>query len=470
MSYSPHLRTAVLLSGNGTGGAYHAGVLRALHEAGVKIDVDERPRHRGCLRAVRGHRCRRENMGGRRRLAPASANSAVSDGAPLCNGRPCCRVAAVAVLAIPLLVLATGLVAYPLSFLVQMINVDAGFRLASAYTRHGALRIRAGRVADGYSATGDVVLCQCVCRARGGGACDFDAEPAMWVARRTRTARPSRSRAVVGAASSVRRGAPNRDCGIFAHRCGSCFAGPQRAKSRRRRTEPSIHRAVVRKPRAAWFSRADRGDARRRDTRRPRLCRDWRGAAAGILPARPRRSDRSERRRAQPGISTRWRRRMCRAGADRAALHRVLARELLERRGASHLRSDRRGARLLDELAAAGVEQVIRRVPRLGSLGAAPPDEADRLAAIARGRAASPLPRRPSSATRSRSHKKRFKGLFLIQPLHNPIGPLDFEGTYDERSDRNQSLDELMDRGYEDAYRQFIEPVVGGRGVADRSR
>ena len=39
MSYSPQLRTAVLLSGNGTGGAYHAGVLRALHEAGVKIDV-----------------------------------------------------------------------------------------------------------------------------------------------------------------------------------------------------------------------------------------------------------------------------------------------------------------------------------------------------------------------------------------------------------------------------------------------
>jgi hypothetical protein len=50
--------------------------------------------------------------------------------------------------------------------------------------------------------------------------------------------------------------------------------------------------------------------------------------------------------------------------------------------------------------------------------------------------------------------------LFVIQPLHNPIGPLDFEGTYDERSDRIQSVTELMDRGYEDAYRQFVEPVV----------
>ena len=38
-SYSPRLRTAVLLCGAGTAGAYQAGVLRALTEAGVKIDL-----------------------------------------------------------------------------------------------------------------------------------------------------------------------------------------------------------------------------------------------------------------------------------------------------------------------------------------------------------------------------------------------------------------------------------------------
>src|SRR3984893_16134012 len=38
-SYSPQLRTALVLTGTGTAGAYHAGVLRALHEAGVKLDV-----------------------------------------------------------------------------------------------------------------------------------------------------------------------------------------------------------------------------------------------------------------------------------------------------------------------------------------------------------------------------------------------------------------------------------------------
>jgi hypothetical protein len=57
-----------------------------------------------------------------------------------------------------------------------------------------------------------------------------------------------------------------------------------------------------------------------------------------------------------------------------------------------------------------------------------------------------------------------FRAVFLIQPAHNPIGPFDFEGAYDERSDRYQSLHELVDRGYEDAYRQFIEPVVGDEG------
>ncbi len=37
--YSTRLRTALVLTGSGTSAAYHAGVLRALHEAGVKIDL-----------------------------------------------------------------------------------------------------------------------------------------------------------------------------------------------------------------------------------------------------------------------------------------------------------------------------------------------------------------------------------------------------------------------------------------------
>src|SRR6185503_16882047 len=37
--YSPRRRTALVLCGSGTAGAYHAGALRALDESGVKIDL-----------------------------------------------------------------------------------------------------------------------------------------------------------------------------------------------------------------------------------------------------------------------------------------------------------------------------------------------------------------------------------------------------------------------------------------------
>lgn len=54
----------------------------------------------------------------------------------------------------------------------------------------------------------------------------------------------------------------------------------------------------------------------------------------------------------------------------------------------------------------------------------------------------------------------RFSGVFAIRPDHNAIGPFDFAGGYDEGSDRMRTLGELMTQGYDDAYRQFIEPVV----------
>ncbi len=54
--------------------------------------------------------------------------------------------------------------------------------------------------------------------------------------------------------------------------------------------------------------------------------------------------------------------------------------------------------------------------------------------------------------------------VFVIQPSYNPLNALDFRGRRDELSDRHHSLAELLERGYEDAYRQFIEPVVAAGG------
>src|SRR2546426_11194710 len=37
--YSPKRRTALVLTGSGASGAYHAGAMRALDESGVKVDL-----------------------------------------------------------------------------------------------------------------------------------------------------------------------------------------------------------------------------------------------------------------------------------------------------------------------------------------------------------------------------------------------------------------------------------------------
>ena len=58
----------------------------------------------------------------------------------------------------------------------------------------------------------------------------------------------------------------------------------------------------------------------------------------------------------------------------------------------------------------------------------------------------------------------RFDSVYTIGPAHNPVGPFDVRGAYDEASDRRQDLSELMARAYEDAYHQFIEPVVAASG------
>jgi hypothetical protein len=131
-------------------------------------------------------------------------------------------------------------------------------------------------------------------------------------------------------------------------------------------------------------------------------------------------------------------------------------------RGEAHRTCDRVGAvaRLLEELAAAGVEQAIVVCP---DSDRSAPHRLARPTGSLRSRVAEHLAGAEVAAVRDAValHRKRFKGLFVIQPVHNPIGPLDFAGTYDERSDRHQTLGELVDRGYEDAYAQFIDPVVG---------
>ena len=142
-------------------------------------------------------------------------------------------------------------------------------------------------------------------------------------------------------------------------------------------------------------------------------------------------------------------------------------------RGETHRIADRPGAtsRLLEELALAGVSQVI--VVSAVAPGSTP----HHLSAARvefRHRLAETLAASEASSLRDamETARSQFDSVYLICPAHNPVGAFDFSGAYDEASDRWQDVPELMERAYEDAYRQFVEPVVGASGenlaVADR--
>lgn len=134
-------------------------------------------------------------------------------------------------------------------------------------------------------------------------------------------------------------------------------------------------------------------------------------------------------------------------------------------RGETHRVCDRPGAlqRLLEEVASAGVRQVVI------VSGIAPSAAPHRLRAACldvRGQFGEFQTAAEAVALRDAIEATRiyFESVYLVQPTHNAIGPYDLDGAYDEASDRRQRISELIERAYEDTYRQFIEPVVGASG------
>jgi hypothetical protein len=118
---------------------------------------------------------------------------------------------------------------------------------------------------------------------------------------------------------------------------------------------------------------------------------------------------------------------------------------------------------LLEEVAAAGAEQVIvvAATPNPTRPHELVPSRVD-----ARGRLSEHISSAEASALDDalRQLEHRFRGVYVIRPEHNPVQALDFDGAYDVRSDRHQSLAELMAQGHEDASRSFIERILGASG------
>jgi hypothetical protein len=445
------------LTGSGTAGAYHAGALRALQEAGIKVDV----------------------MSGRG-IGVAAALFAAVDAGPKTwergglwrsrppvhryRWRPAVQAAAAlvlvaaAILLVPLVVLATGLIAYPIGFLLQMIDADAGHRMAVAYgaliarafeplalptlvPRLVTLVLAAAFVALAGSALAPFVKSHKRSAHRGSGS---------WWTR------------LIGPPWSTTPGLIHFQTALWQLFRGTTNTKvPKPADLSRRYIElaaenlgqPGFRELVV--TLLDLETRTDLifaliGEARRQNF------------------FHPKRSGGPERSGDLIDLAGVGRSQALDVLAGAMSLPVVTEPHLLAFspesywKGETHRTCDRPAAvgRLLHELASAGVEQVIV----VSAAAERPaPHRLSRPSGTLHARLSEQLTAAEASAVRDgvAAHVARFHGVFVIQPDHNPVGPFDFEGAYDERSDRFQSVEELVDRGYEDAYRQFIEPIVG---------
>ena len=51
--------------------------------------------------------------------------------------------------------------------------------------------------------------------------------------------------------------------------------------------------------------------------------------------------------------------------------------------------------------------------------------------------------------------------LYVVRPERRTLQPLELSGAEDPASEVFETVADLVERGYRDTYRQFVEPVVG---------
>lgn len=459
--YSTRLRTALVLTGTGTAGAYHAGVLRALHEAGVRIDLVA-GRGIGAIGAMFAA------VDGGQRLwdgdglwKHASIAHAYRWRAPL-RIAGWALVAAAGLLAIPLLLFAVGVIVALIGVLLSLVALSAA---STAVTSAYAASLDALFAPSALPTVIPRLIVLCLLVAIGALAAGLAIDG--WRA-------PARRRLKHGAIWRLL-GAPFSNALLLDRataelwnliRGAAAIAPPSRQDLGRRYMELLAENVGQPGFRELLLVAHDM-DARRdvlfallADGHRQRFF----GQAGRPVPEGGRTAEAFDlagigREHVMDALAAN----LCVPIATDPHLLRFSAEGPW--RGETHRLCDRPGAlaRVLEEVAIAGAEQVI-------VLSAAPPPgrphELSAGRADLRGRAAEQLFAFEAADLRDALERVtgRFAGLFVVRPAHNPLGLLDFGGAYDERSDRRFAVAELVDRGYEDAYHQFIEPVVAASG------
>jgi hypothetical protein len=456
-SYSPERRTALLFTGTGADGAYHAGAMRALQEAGVKIDI----------------------VGGRGIGAVSAVLAAVDGSAQLWEDGGFWRsahvadfyrwrwpfralrylaIGLIAVLAIPAAVLMLAIFVYPIALVLGMAGLQSGSRLIGFFLTFLNYAF-APDALPSWIPRLSLLLCTAALVALGAGAWLAHFQSPLY-----RRSTGNWLWTLLGSPLDAGVAITQATDAVWRLLKGSAtIRTPEAGDLSRRYAEllsenlgqPGFrelllvthdldaHRdlvfGLVRDPfRRALFPPPGGTSSRRAEAHD--LSSTVQAFVADVMAASLSVPGISDPRLVQFAPDAYW-------------------------RGETHRLIDRPAAfgRLLEEAAAAGAEQVVivaatadppgpheLRPPRLDGLGRVGEQIASAETAAL------------TDAIRHLHH--RFQGLYLIRPSHNPIRPFDLTGAYDEKSDRVQALEELMERGYEDAYRQFIEPVLGASG------
>jgi len=456
-AYSPRLRTALVMSGAGTDGAYHAGVLKALGEAGVKVDIVAG--HgigavSAAFAAVDGAAKLHDEQGLWRRPSVARAYG-WRRGLKIAGGA---LLVAAALVVAPLLLLLVTLAVYLVSLVLSLASLT---RAAEATTRayHGMLDAVMAPEAMPTVMPRAVVLVLLV---------TIVSLVIAWLAaRRARSARR-------GAWWQRVVGSPLTSHRLFDMVTLQLWELARGLMTAPRPAMPEFGRRYIE------LLTENLGQPGFRELLLTTHDVDARRDVSVTLLAEPHRAAFHERRSDGPPREGET---IDLGGIQRdaivAALESALAVPLLTEparltfpadsywRGETHRLVDRPGCllHLLDEVAAAGAEQAI-------IVSAAPPpagphqlrtvraDIAAQSGEVLRGIETAAL------AEAERVARARFAAAFVIRPSYNPLGPFDFAGADDEASDRRMTLPELMERGYHDAYHQFVEPVYKGTGFS----